>query len=70
MAAATITGNVQIAITLRKEVYDLLEEMCQRENRSKSRQISWIIKQRKDAKSVEKENRIIRPPLSVWKGVV
>jgi hypothetical protein len=64
---ATTTGKVKIAITLQKDVYDLLEEMCRKDKRSKSREVSWIIKQNKEAKSAEKENRIIRPHLSVWK---
>ena len=64
---AAATGKVKIAITLRKDVYDLLEEMCRRDNRSKSREISWIIRQSKEAISVEKEKRVIRPHLSAWK---
>ena len=66
------TGKVKIAITLRKEVFNLLEEMCRRDTRSKSREISWLIRQSNEVKftenvEAEKENRIICPPLSVWK---
>ena len=64
------TGKVKIAITLQKDIYDLLVDMCRKDNRSKSREISWIIKQSKEAKSAEKENRIIQPHLSVWRGAV
>ena len=61
------TGKVKFAITLREDIYDYLEEMCRRDNRSKSREISWIIKQSNEATSAEKEKGIIRPHLSVWK---
>lgn len=68
-------GNVKIAITLREDVYNLLTEMSRKENRSKSQQISWVIRQSKEAKAAEteaqKEPRMIRPPLSIWqKGAV
>jgi predicted CopG family antitoxin len=65
----TETGKVKIVITLRDDVYCLLEEMCRRDNRSKSNEISWVIKQGKGAISAEqeKEKNIIRPNLSVWK---
>jgi len=63
-------GNVKIAITLREDVYNLLTEMCRKETRTKSNQISWVIRQSKEANAAEteaqKETRIIRPPLSVW----
>ena len=65
--AGTKTGKIKIVITLRDEVYAILEEMCRRDNRSKSNEISWVIRQSKEAISAEIEKRIIRPHLSVWK---
>jgi metal-responsive CopG/Arc/MetJ family transcriptional regulator len=35
----------KISLTLNADVYELLEEICRRETRHRSRQISWIIKQ-------------------------
>jgi hydroxyethylthiazole kinase-like sugar kinase family protein len=35
----------KISLTLKADVYELLEEMCRFDRRNKSRQISWIIKQ-------------------------
>jgi len=64
--AGTKTGKVKIAITLRDEVFAILEEMCRMDNRSKSNEISWVIRQSKEAISAEKEKRIIRPHSSVW----
>jgi len=68
--AEAATGNVKIAVTLRKEVFDLLQEMCRRDNRSKSREISWIISQSKEAEAAQKENNVIRPHLSVWRSAI
>jgi hypothetical protein len=65
--AGTKTGKIKIVITLRNDVYAILEEMCRKDNRSKSNEISWVIRQSEEAISVEKEKRIIRPHLSVWK---
>jgi len=65
--AETKTGKVKIVITLRDDVCAILEEMCRRDNRSKSHEISWVIRQSKEAISAEIEKRIIRPHLSVWK---
>jgi predicted CopG family antitoxin len=61
---ATKTGKVKIVITLRDDVYSLLEEMCRKNSRSKSGEISWAITQSKKAVSTVK---VIRPHLSVWK---
>jgi len=58
----TDTGKTKIVIMLRNDVYSVLEEMCRREVRSKSREISWLIMQ-----GAEIEKRIIRPHLSIWK---
>jgi hypothetical protein len=58
------TGKVKIVVTLREDVYSLLEEMCRKDNRSKSNEIAWVIRQSKEAISAEK---VIRPHLSVWK---
>jgi len=65
--AETKTGMIKISITLRSEVYAILEGMCRRDNRSKSHEISWVIRQSKEAISAENEKRIIRPQLTVWK---
>jgi hypothetical protein len=52
--AATKTGKVKIVITLREDVYSLLEEMCRKNSRSKSGEISWVIRQSKEAMSTDK----------------
>ncbi|MDR2951868.1 MAG: hypothetical protein LBU82_01355 [Treponema sp.] len=40
----TICAVKKISLTLKADVYGLLEEMCRTENRHQSRQISWLIK--------------------------
>jgi hypothetical protein len=63
------TQKIKMCITLSAEAYGLLEELCRVENRNKSRQISWLIKQA--AKSTATmprrvERGIIYPDASVW----
>ena len=60
------TQKVRMYITLSAEAYGLLEELCRRENRSKSRQISWLIKQAAKNKDSHAERNIIFPDASVW----
>ena len=41
----TSTGAVKVSLTLPADVYEHLEELCRKEDRNKSRQISWMINQ-------------------------
>jgi hypothetical protein len=42
-AAINKTDKVKVSLTLNADVYGLLEEMCRKEVRHISRQISWLI---------------------------
>jgi hypothetical protein len=69
MTPNATTGAVKVSLTLKADIYELLEEMCRVEERhSISRQVSWLIKQyapkKPSAPNVRRNGNIIYP---AWK---
>jgi hypothetical protein len=69
MTPNATTGAVKVSLTLKADVYELLEEMCRvEERRSISRQVSWLGKQyaakKPSAPNVRRNGNVIYP---AWK---